>query len=68
MGDDPSTEWAVYLDYDIEFMRYRPRRVVPWGERKYETCMKIEAQDELEAFRKCVKKLERANGYLDNRL
>jgi hypothetical protein len=54
MSDDPNTEWAVYLDYNIESMTYQPTRVVPWGARKYETCMKIEAQDELEAFRKCM--------------
>lgn len=64
MSDDPNIEWTVYFDYDIESMTYTPAKVVlwdnaPWNERSYSTCLAVEAQDELDAFRRSIEIMER---------
>lgn len=62
MGDDPNTEWAVYLDYDIEFMNHKIVKVVPLAEADYlAKGIKIRANDPLGAFMKATELLKRVD-------
>lgn len=51
--------WAVYVDYDHEFMNHKIVKVVPWSERDYASKhIKVTANDQLEAFIKAGNILE----------